>query len=131
MFENERIDIIAYAAIIAIALGIIVSIFFISVDTESYSALYIIPNSTILNSNDNSLIFGYGVRSFETGRTDYELNMYSADVQVNNKKFSLNTDEILEERIKIILPLETQFPDKISLKLNTGKTLEEVHFWLK
>jgi hypothetical protein len=84
-----------------------------------------------LNSNDNSLIFGYGVRSFETGRTDYELNMYSADVQVNNKKFSLNTDEILEERIKIILPLETQFPDKISLKLNTGKTLEEVHFWLK
>ena len=131
MFENERIDIIAYAAIIAIALGIIVSIFFISVDTESYSALYIIPNSTILNSNDNSLIFGYGVRSFETGRTDYEVNMYSADVQVNNKKFSLNTDEILEERIKIILPLETQFPDKISLKLNTGKTLEEVHFWLK
>jgi len=131
VFENERIDIIAYAAIIAIALGIIVSIFFISVDTESYSALYIIPNSTILNSNDNSLIFGYGVRSFETGRTDYELNMYSADVQVNNKKFSLNTDEILEERIKIILPLETQFPDKISLKLNTGKTLEEVHFWLK
>ena len=89
MPENERIDIIAYAAIIAIALGIIVSIFFISVDKESYSALYIIPNSTILNSNDNSLIFGYGVRSFETGRTDYELNMYSADVQVNNKKFSL------------------------------------------
>jgi len=131
VFENERIDIIAYAAIIAIALGIIVSIFFISVDKESYSALYIIPNSTIFNSNDNSLIFGYGVRSFETGRTDYELNMYSADVQANNKKFSLNTGEILEERIKIVLPPETQFPDKISLKLNTGKTIEEVHFWLK
>ena len=131
MFENERIDIIAYAAIIAIALGIIVSIFFISVDKESYSALYIIPNSTTFDTTDNSVFFGYGVRSFETGRTDYELNMYSADVQVNNKKFSLNTGEILEEQIKIILPPETQFPDKISLKLNTGKTLEEVHFWLK
>lgn len=131
MFENERIDIIAYAAIIAIALGIIVSIFFISVERESYSALYIIPGSAIFNSNDNSLIFGYGVRSFETERTDYELRMYSADALVNSKNFSLNEGEILEEQIKLILPQDTKFPDRISLKLNTGKTIEEVHFWLK
>jgi hypothetical protein len=130
VFENERIDIIAYAAIIAIILGVIVSIFFISIDKESYSALYITPNSAIFNSNDHSLIFGYGVRSFETGRTDYELSIYSGDVLVNNKKFSLNTGEILEEKIEIILPQEIQRPDKISLKLNTGKAIEEVHFWL-
>jgi len=131
VFENERIKIIAYAAIIAIALGIIVSIFFISVERESYSALYIIPSSAIFNSNDNSLIFGYGVRSFETERTDYELRMYSADTLVDFKNFSLNEGEILEEQIKLILPQDTKFPDRISLKLNTGKTTEEVHFWLK
>jgi hypothetical protein len=128
---NYRTDVITYAVIIAIALGILTSYFFIFVDKESYSALYIIPNSTIFDANDNSVFFGYGVRSFETGRTDYELNMYSANVQVNTKKFSLNNGEIYEEKVKIILPQDTQFPDKISLKLNTGKTIEEVHFWLK
>ena len=131
MFENERIDIVAYAVIIAIALGIIVSIFFIFAEKESYSALYIIPNSTIFDASENNIFFGYGVRSFETGRTDYELNTYSADVQVKSKKFSLNNGEILEEQTKIILPQGTQFPNKISLKLNTGKKIEEVHFWIK
>jgi len=128
---NYRMDVIPYAVIIAIALGLITSYFFIFVDKESYSALYIIPNSTIFDATDNSVFFGYGVRSFETGRTDYELNMYSADVQVNTKKFLLNHGEILEERVKIILPPDTRFPDKISLQLNTGKAIEEVHFWLK
>jgi len=128
---NYRTDVIAYAVIIAIVLGIITSYFFIFVDKESYSALYIIPDSTIFDTTDNSVIFGYGVRSFETGRTDYELIMYSAGVQVNNRTFSLNPGEIFEERVKTILPQDTQIPDKISLKLNTGKVIEEVHFWLK
>ncbi len=97
---NYRTDVITYAVIIAIALGIITSYFFIFVDKESYSALYIIPNSTIFDATDNSVFFGYGVRSFETGRTDYELNMYSADVQVNTKQFSLNNGEIFEEQDK-------------------------------
>jgi hypothetical protein len=128
---NYRTDVITYAVIIAIALGIITTYFFIFVDKESYSALYIIPNSTTFDANTNSVFFGYGVRSFETGRTDYDLNIYSNEVQVNTKKFSLNTREIFEERVKIILPQNTQFPDKISLKLNTGKSIEEIHFWIK
>jgi len=131
VFENERTDIIAYAVILAIVLGILISIFFIIVNKESYSALYIIPNTTIFDANENTVSFGYGVRSFESGKTEYELNIYSAAVRVNNKQFSLNNGEILEERVKIILPAETQFPAKISLQLNTGKTQEEVHFWLK
>jgi hypothetical protein len=128
---SYRINVITYAVIITIALGIITSYFFLFVDKESYSALYIIPNSTIFDATDNSVFFGYGVRSFETGRTDYTLIMYSAGVQVNSKTFSLNPGQIFEERVKIILPQDTQFPDKISLKLNTGKVMEEVHFWLK
>ena len=130
-FMNFRTDIIAYAAVIAIVLGIITSYFFIFVDKESYSALYITPDSAIYDSSSHTVFFGYGVRSFETGRTDYELDMYSGDVQVNTKNFSLNSGEIFEEQVKIILPQNTQFPDKISLKLNTGKTIEEIHFWLQ
>ena len=127
---NYPMKIITSSVIIAIVLGIITTYFFIVVDKESYSALYIIPNSTIFDANEHSVFFGYGVQSFETVRTDYDLNVYSADTQVNNKKFSLNKGEILEERVKIILPQDTQFPDKISLKLNTGKNTEEVHFWI-
>jgi hypothetical protein len=129
--EDNRIDIIAYAVILTILIGIIVSIFFIIVNKESYSALYIVPNTTIFDANENSVSFEYGVRSFESGKTNYELNIYSSSVRVDNKEFLLNNGEIFEERIKIILPPGTQFPDKISLQLNTGKTQEEVHFWIK
>jgi hypothetical protein len=128
---NFRTDVITYAVIIAIALGIITYCFFIFVDKESYSALYIIPDSTIFNANDNNVFFEYGVRSFETGRTDYVLNMYSGGAQIKNRQFSLNPGEIFEETVQITLPPGTKFPDKISLKLNTGKTFEEVHFWLR
>lgn len=131
MFENERIDIIAYAVILAIILGILVSVFFIFVNKESYSALYIVPNSTMYDSNENSIVFTYGVTSYETGKTDYEMNIFSSDKIVEIKEFSLNSGEIFEERIKLSLPSETLFPDKISLKLNTGKNVEEVHFWIK
>jgi hypothetical protein len=131
VFESERIDIIAYAVILAIILGILVSVFFIFVNKESYSALYIIPNSTIYDSNENSIVFSYGVTSYETGKTNYEMNIFSSDKLVEKKEFSLNNGEIFEERIKIFLPPETQFPDKISLKLNNGKNVEEVNFWIK
>jgi hypothetical protein len=128
---DYRRDVITYAVIIAIVLGILTSYFFIFVDKESYSAIYIIPNSTIFDTNDNSVFFGYGVRSFETSRTDYILNIYSADTPITTKNFSLNNGEIFEENIKILLPQNTRFPNKISLRLNTGKTQEEVHFWIK
>jgi hypothetical protein len=128
---DYRRDVITYAVIIAIALGILTSYFFIFVDKESYSAIYIIPNSTFFDTTEKSVFFGYGVRSFETSRTDYILNIYSADTQITTKNFSLNNGEIFEENIKILLPQNTRFPDKISLRLNTGKTQEEVHFWIK
>jgi hypothetical protein len=128
---NYRTDIIAYMVIIAIAIGMITSYFFIFVDKESYSALYIIPNSTFYDATNKSVIFGYGVRSFETERTDYELIIYSAEVPVKNKNFSLNTGQILEEQVIINIPPDTQFPSKISLQLKSRKATEEVHFWLK
>jgi len=83
------------------------------------------------DSNENSIVFTYGVTSYETGKTDYEMNIFSSDKIVEIKEFSLNSGEIFEERIKLSLPSETLFPDKISLKLNTGKNVEEVHFWIK
>jgi hypothetical protein len=125
-----RSDVLTYAVIIAIVLGVVTSYFFLAVDKESYSALYIIPDSTNFDSANNTVSFEYGVRSFETGSRDYTLKIYSANVQLNNKNFSLNPGRIVEEPVKISLPSNTRFPVKISLKLTTGTSSEEVHFWL-
>jgi hypothetical protein len=128
---NCRSDVLTYAVIIAIVLGVVTSYFFLAVDKESYSALYILPDSTHFDSASNTVSFEYGVRSFETGSRDYILKIYSANVLVNNKNFSLNPGRILEEAVKISLPQDTRFPVKISLKLTTGTSSEEVHFWVK
>lgn len=128
---KDRVDIIKYASIIAIVLGIIVIFFFINVNQEYYSVIYIKPNSTIYTPSDHNLTFEYGVKSFENGKSNYNLSIYSGDIKLKNKQFSLNKGETLEESIKISLPPETKFPDKISLSLNHGNDTEEVHFWLR
>jgi hypothetical protein len=128
---KDRVDIIKYASIIAITLGIIVIFFFININQEYYSIIYIKPNSTIYTPNDHNLTFEYGVKSFENGKSNYNLTIYSGIIKLKNKQFSLNKGETLEENIKISLPPETKFPDKISLMLNHGNFTEEVHFWLR
>ena len=128
---KDRIDIIKYASIIAIALGIIIIFFFINVNQEYYSVIYLKPNSTQYNPNDHNLTFEYGVKSFESGKNNYNLSIYSNNISLRNKQFSLNKGEILEERVRIVLPPETTFPDKISLNLTYKNSSEEVHFWLR
>jgi hypothetical protein len=122
---------IKIAVIIAIILGLATSIFFISIDTESFSAIYIVPGSIIHNPDDNTVLYEYGVKSSETEPMDYTLDTYMDSILIKTKKFSLNTGEILAEGDKIILPPETQYPSKISLKLTTITATEEVHFWIK
>jgi hypothetical protein len=57
--------------------------------------------------------------------------MYLNEQNVKTKQFSLNRGERLEERDKILLPQDIQYPSKISLNLTTKSGSEEVHFWLK
>jgi len=122
--------IIRNAAIIAVIIGILFSAFFLFLDRESYSGLFLYPNSTVFEKQGETVYFVYGVNCHETSRTDYDLNIYSDTNLMINKKFSLNPDEIQEERIKLELPRNTTYPTKIALKMNTGKNMEEVHFWV-
>jgi len=128
---KDRIDVIKYASIIAIILGIIVIFFFINVNQEYYTSIYLKPNSTQYNSNDHNLTFEYGVKSYESGKNNYSLTIFSGNISLRSKQFILNKGELLEEKIRIILPPDTQFPDKISLNLTYKNTSEEVHFWLR
>lgn len=128
---TNNFDIIIIAVIIAIVLGFGTSIFFMVVAKESYSAIYIVPGSIIHNSDDNTVLYSYGVKSSETGRMDYTLDTYLNDKLIKTRQFSLNKEEILDERDKITLSPDTKYPSKISLKLKTNTATEEIHFWLK
>jgi membrane protein CcdC involved in cytochrome C biogenesis len=123
-------DIVTIAIIIAIILGIIISIFFIVVEKESYSSIYIIPDSIAYDNSSGSVMYTYGVISSESGTMDYNLNVYLDDTLIKTKQFSLNPKEILDERDRIILPTDLKYPSKISLVLTTTTSKEEVHFWL-
>jgi len=128
---DNKYQTILIAIILAVTLGIIISLFFIVADRNSYSSIYLVPDSILHTNGDEILFFEYGVKSSEVGKMDYTLNTYLNGENINTKQFSLNPEEILEERQVITLPPGTQYPSKISLKLITKSQSEEVHFWLK
>lgn len=127
---TNNFDIIITAVIIAIILGLGTSIFFMVIEKESYSAIYIVPGSIIHNSDDNTVLYMYGVKSSETGKMDYILDIYLDNTLIKTRPFSLNSGELLDERDKIILPDDIKYPTKIGLTLTTKTSKEEVHFWL-
>lgn len=118
------------AVIIAIIMGMATSGFFLVINKDSYSSIYILPDSVIQIPGDNAVLYAYGITSSETRKTDYSLDTYVGNELVKSKQFTLNTGETLEERVKTILPPGVQYPEKITLTLNTGSKNESVHFWL-
>jgi uncharacterized membrane protein len=119
------------AITIAIIIGIGTTVFFLMVDRESYSAIYLIPDSITHNPGDNTVIYVYGVISSESQKTDYIVETYLQNKFIDTKQFSLNSGETIEEQITTVLPSDVQFPEKITLVLNTGSQSESVHFWIR
>jgi hypothetical protein len=128
---DANFQVIKIAVIIAIILGLVTSIFFMEINRESYSAIYFVPNSTIHNTDDNTVFYTYGVTSSESRNTDYTLETYLNDKIIKTKTFSLKNGETLEERVMTILPDGTQYPAKITLNLTAGTNSESIHFWIR
>mgnify|MGYP003393347498 CR=1 FL=1 len=128
---DDKFQAISLAIIIALIIGIVTFIFFIVSDKDSYTSMYIVPDSIIRTSGNDAVFFEYGVQSSESGKMDYTLNIFLNEENVKTKHFSLNSGELLEERDKILLSSDTKYPSKISLNLSTLSESEEVHFWLK
>jgi hypothetical protein len=128
---DNRFQVFSIAIILAIVLGIFTSVFFIVINKDSYSAIYIIPDSITRNVDNNTVLYAYGVKSSETGKIEYTLDTYVDTTLIKSKQFSLNPGEILDEQDQITLNTDAKYPLKISLKLTTTTATEEVHFWLK
>jgi uncharacterized membrane protein len=99
------------------------------IEKESYSSIYLVPDSIIHNSDDNTVLYVYGVISSETQKMNYTVDTYVGDELIKTKQFSLNNGETFEERVKTVLPANAQYPEKITLALNGTKS-ESVHFWI-
>ena len=128
---TDNSGLIKIAVIIAVFLGLIAAIFFIVIQKESYSAIYFVPESITHNADDNTVLYTYGVKSSETGKMDYTLNTFAEKTLLKTRTFSLNQGEIFEERVKITIPSDINYPVKISLKMTTNSATEEIHFWLR
>jgi len=126
---DDNFQEIKTAVIIAVILGIVASFFFLVIEKESYSSIYLVPDSIIQNPDDNTVLYVYGIISSENQKMNYTLNTYVGDNLIKTNQFSLNNGEIFEERVKIVLPVNVQYPEKITLALNGSKS-ESVHFWI-
>jgi hypothetical protein len=132
IFKAENnFDILIIAVITAIILGLLTSFFYIVIEKEFYSALYIDSDNIIHESDTNTIYYTYGVKSSESGKMDYTLDTYLNETLIKTDKFSLNKGEILDKRDKIVLQPDTSSPLKIRLVLTTRTANEEVHFWVK
>lgn len=129
--ENTNVRFLTFAVTGIILIGLATTVFFMVINDESYSALYIIPDSILFNSDENSVMYTYGVVSTESGPRDYTLTVLANATRIKTKNFSLNPGEILDERDRIVLPSDISYPLKISLQLETDNSQEEVHFWIR
>jgi hypothetical protein len=118
------------AVVIAIILGLITSVFFLMIEKESYSSIYLLSDSIIPVPDNNTVLYAYGITSSENQKMDYILETYAGDELVNTKKFSLNSGETLEEGVKTVLPANVTYPEKITLTLRTSSKNESVFFWI-
>ena len=129
--EMDRL--IEKTIILAIILGVLVAAYLIwAASQESYSALYIYPDSyTNYVEAGDTISFVYGVQSFETERTRYVLQLYVGSELRDIKEFWLDRGVTHEETQTVTLPEELTFPVKVRLTLEANGRSYDVHFWLK
>ena len=118
-------------AIAAIVLAVVIVAVLLYSGQESYSAVYIVPDSIAPNASHASVFFVYGVKNTERAPAGYTLSFYSGDTLIDSRQFTLKRGETFEEGMNLAFPPGTAFPSRVMLNLSSGKRTEEVHFWVR
>lgn len=131
--ENQKDDIMWKPALAAIAIGVLVTAYLVlETRNESYSALYIKPDSYSNYLNASSVSFTYGVQCFENAPTQYNLKVFLDETQVMDKNFMIDgKGKVLEDTISFEAPKDLTFPAKVALNLTANGQSYSTHFWLK
>ena len=129
--EGELDKIIGKAIILACILGLIVTLGLVmAIKEESFSALYLRPESYSNYVEGNEVSFVYGVRCFENQKTRYALEIFLGDELVDKKEFEMEKGEN-EWAETIDIPNDIEFPIKVRLVLRANDEVSDTHFWLK
>lgn len=119
------------AIAISILAGVIItSVLIIEKKDESFSSLYIYPESYTNFPADNAVSFMYGVRSHERERTGYELEIYVDNRLVDKKSFEIEPGEKHEEN-ETLQTEGIKFPAEVVLVLVSPSQRYSARYWLK
>jgi len=125
-------DVIWKAAIAAIIIGLLVTVYLVlETKKESYSALYLNPESYENYIEGDTVRFTYGVQSYETKRTLYSIQVFLGERQVGVKEFSLEPNQKTEDEISFQIGPEQMFPEKVLVNMAANNQEYSVHYWLK
>lgn len=130
--EQEN-NIIWKATLAAIVIGVIVTLILITaMREESYSALYIKPDSYTNYIKEDKVSFTYGVQCFENKETRYDLKITLGETPITEKEFTLEgKGKELVDNISFDIPKDIEFPVKVKLLLTANNINYSTHYWLK
>ncbi|MBO8183021.1 MAG: hypothetical protein H0Z28_09555 [Archaeoglobus sp.] len=134
--DEEIENIMFKAAIIAMIAGVIVAAYLIWLNSqESYSALYIYPESysNYINKSElpKDVLFTYGIKSYETSDKIYHISIFLGNKLVKYKEVKIKRGETFEENESVTVYPNTTFPVKVKIVAEVNGVTYEVHFWLK
>jgi hypothetical protein len=131
--EKKSDEMIGKAALAAIVIGAVATLILVyEASSESYSSLYLKPDSYGSYIKGDTASFSYGVQCFENKRTEYDLKVFLNETQVAQKQFSIEgKGQTLEESLSFIVPHDTVFPVRVSVRLAADDKTYSTHYWLR
>ncbi len=129
--QNQAMEkIIGKTVLAAIIIGLIVTSYFILQGGETFSALYIKPDSYNNYINGSYASFTYGVGCYEGKPTDYTTDIFLGEESIGKNQFRMSSGE-KEWNVGFNVPDNIEFPVKVKVVLTTEDTEYETHYWLK
>jgi len=130
---------IEYAIIVALVICIALSLIYVGVtkrEKETFSVLYLKPDSYSNYVRDNTVTFTYGVECYEKFPTDYQLTYYLGNKTLDKEAFSLCKEgpmsiRKMEKKKTLNIPSDTKYPVKLRIVLKSWDKEYENVIWLR
>ncbi len=121
--------------LLTIGAGIIAFLFMLSMqEKETYSAIYLKPNSYTNFLANSSVEFTYGIQNNEEKDINYLVRFVAGNKVIKNENVFVKKGSAIEKTEMMYLKEVPPFPFKVRAVLSSGKEKEknsEVFFWVK
>ena len=130
---------VEYAIIISLILCIAISLVYVGLskrEKETFSALYIKPDSYSNYVKDNTFSLVYGVECYEKYPTEYPVMFYLGDRLIDNDKLELcnagpRSIRKMENKKVLNIPSDTKYPVRLRIILKSYDREYENIIWIR